>query len=160
MEELPNPDLVVFKNVLHKNKSENDITNIILKKIVLLGDVSRYKFDAEFLLYICNLAEHLVSKNKFDKKKLVINVVSSVYNLNINEKEVISSLIEFLHSNQLIKKIEKKVDEFFLYKLNAIFPKKNFFQVREKMCKYFKTRNNKYYKRLYCKSSDNSFFKC
>ena len=127
MEELPNPDLVVFKNVLHKNKSENDITNIILKKIVLLGDVSRYKFDAEFSLYICNLAEHLVSKNKFDKKKLVINVVSSVFNLNINEKEVISSLIEFLHSNQLIKKIEKKIDETFLYKLNAIFPKKKLF---------------------------------
>ena len=30
--ELPNPDLVVFKNALHKNKTENDIVNVILKK--------------------------------------------------------------------------------------------------------------------------------
>ena len=30
--ELHNPDLVVFKNALHKNKTENDIVNIILKK--------------------------------------------------------------------------------------------------------------------------------
>ena len=48
--ELPNPDLVVFKNALHKNKTENDIVNVILKKIVLLGDdLKRYKFDGEFL---------------------------------------------------------------------------------------------------------------
>ena len=55
MEELPNPDLVIFKNVLHKNKTENDIMNIILKKVSLLNDdLKKYKFDGEFLLYICN----------------------------------------------------------------------------------------------------------
>jgi hypothetical protein len=32
--ELPNSDLVVFKNALHKNKTENDIVNVILKKIL------------------------------------------------------------------------------------------------------------------------------
>ena len=68
MEELPNPDLVIFKNVLHKNKTENDIMNIILKKVSLLNDdLKKYKFDGEFLLYICNLVEHLVGSNKFDK---------------------------------------------------------------------------------------------
>ena len=127
MEELPNPDLVIFKNVLHKNKTENDITNIILKKVSLLNDyLKKYKFDGEFLLYICNLVEHLVGSNKFDKKKLVLNIVGSIFNLNLNETEVISNLIEFLHSNNLIKKIEKKADDFFLQKLNSIFPKKAF----------------------------------
>jgi hypothetical protein len=125
MDNLPDPDLVVFKNVLHKNKTENDIMNIILKKVSLLNDdLKKYKFDAEFLLYICNLVEHLVGSNKFDKKKLVLNIVSSIFNLNLNETEVISNLVEFLHSNNLIKKVEKKADDFFLYKLNAIFPKK------------------------------------
>ena len=33
MNNLPDPDLVVFKNVLHKNKTENDIINIVLKKL-------------------------------------------------------------------------------------------------------------------------------
>ena len=108
--ELPNPDLVIFKNGLHKNKTENDIVNVILKKIVLLGeDLKRYKFDGEFLLYICNLVEHLVGSNKFDKKKLVLSVVGSIFNLNLNETEVISNLIEFLHSNQLINKVENKM---------------------------------------------------
>ena len=128
MEELPNPDLVIFKNVLHKNKTENDIMNIILKKVSLLNDdLKKYKFDGEFLLYICNLVEHLVGSNKFDKKKLVLNIVGSIFNLNLNETEVISNLIEFLHSNNLIKKIEKKADDFFLQKLNSIFPKKKAF---------------------------------
>ena len=139
MEELPNPDLVIFKNVLHKNKTENDITNIILKKVSLLNeDLKKYKFDGEFLLYICNLVEHLVGSNKFDKKKLVLNIVGSIFNLNLNETEVISNLIEFLHSNNLIKKIEKKVDDFFLQKLNSIFPKKKHLVSRKKMFEYFK----------------------
>jgi len=120
--ELPNPDLVVFKNALHKNKTENDIVNVILKKILLLGDdLKRYKFDGEFLLYICNLVEHLVGSNKFDKKKLVLNIVGSVFNLNLNETEVISNLIEFLHSNQLIKKVENKIESGFIKKMNTIF---------------------------------------
>ena len=38
MNELPNPDLVVFKNVLRKNKIESDIGDIIVKKICLLGN--------------------------------------------------------------------------------------------------------------------------
>ena len=79
MEELPNPDLVIFKNVLHKNKTENDIMNIILKKVSLLNDdLKKYKFDGEFLLYICNLVEHLVGSNKFDKEKSVSNIVGSI----------------------------------------------------------------------------------
>ena len=85
-----------------------------------------------------------MSINKLDKKKIVLNVVGSVFSLNINEVEVISNMIEFLHSNQLIKKVEKKVDEFFLYKLNAIFPKKKVLDYRQKMFEYFKTWNNKY----------------
>jgi hypothetical protein len=36
-------DLVVFKNSLHKNKTENDTVNVILKKIVLLGDEDEEK---------------------------------------------------------------------------------------------------------------------
>ena len=125
MEKLPNPDYVIFKNILHKNKTENDIMNIILKKVSLLNDdLKKYKFDGEFLLYICNLVEHLVGSNKFDKKKLVLNIVGSIFNLNLNETEVISNLIEFLHSNNLIKKNEKKADDFFFTEIKFNFSKK------------------------------------
>ena len=72
-------------------------------------------------MYICNLVEHLVGSNKFDKKKLVLSVVGSIFNLNLNETEVISNLIEFLHSNQLIKKVENKIENGFIKKMNTIF---------------------------------------
>ena len=36
--DLPNPDLVVLKNVLRKNKIESDIGDIVVKKICLLGN--------------------------------------------------------------------------------------------------------------------------
>jgi hypothetical protein len=57
MEELPNPDLVIFKNVLHKNKTENDIMNIILKKVSLLND--------DLKKYI-NVSIYLETKDEFD----------------------------------------------------------------------------------------------
>ena len=41
--------------------------------------------------------------------------------MNINETEVISNSIEFLHSNELIKKVEQEVEETFLTKMNKIF---------------------------------------
>ena len=98
--DLPNPDLVVFKNVLRKNKIESDIGDIIVNFFCFLGsDLKKYKFDAEFLLYICNLIENLVGNNKIVKKKLCISILNSIFILNLNEIEVLSSLIEFLHSN-------------------------------------------------------------
>ena len=121
MSSLPDPKLVVFKHSLHKNKTENEIGTIIIQQISLLGDLKKYKFDSEFILYVCNLVEHLVGLNKFDKKKIVLNVIGSVFSLNINETEVISNAIEFLHSNQLIKKVEQEVQETFLTKINKIF---------------------------------------
>ena len=71
-------------------------------------------------MYICNLVEHLVGKNKFDKKKIVLNVVGRVFSLNINETEVISCMIEFLHSNGLIKKVEQIEDGFITKKIKYL----------------------------------------
>ena len=105
MNNLPDPDKVVFKHSLYKFKTENDIGTIIIQKVQLLGDLKKFKFCPEFLLYICNLTEHLVGDNKFDKKKIAINIISSLFNLNINETELVSNSIEFLHSNNLIKKV-------------------------------------------------------
>ena len=55
--------------------------------------------------------------------------MNSIFTLNLNEIEVLSSLIEFLHSNQLIKKIEQKLEPTnILTKINTIFntPQKKF----------------------------------
>ena len=121
MNNLPDPDKVVFKHSLYKFKTENDIGTIIIQKVQLLGDLKKFKFCPEFLLYICNLTEHLVGDNKFDKKKIVINIISSLFNLNINETELVSNSIEFLHSNNLIKKVEEKIEDGFITKINKIF---------------------------------------
>ena len=120
MEDLPDPKLVVFKHSLYKHKTEQEIGVLIIKQIATLGELKKFKFDNEFILYICNLVEHLVGKNKFDKKKIVLNVVGSIFSLNINETEVISCMIEFLHSNGLIKKVEQ-IEDGFITKINKIF---------------------------------------
>jgi hypothetical protein len=122
---LPDPKLVVFKHSLYKHKTEQEIGTLIIQEISKLGDLKKFKFDNEFVLYICNLTEHLVGKNRFDKKKIVLSIISSVFSLNINETEVISTMIEFLHSNGLIKKVEE-IEDGFISKINKFFniPKK------------------------------------
>ena len=73
------------------------------------------------LSFYFTLIEHLVGSNKIDRKKSAISILNSIFTLNLNEIEVLSSLIEFLHSNQLIKKIEQKIEATILTKINTIF---------------------------------------
>ena len=107
--------------------------------------MKKYKIDDEFLLYVCNLIEHLVGNNKHDKKKLAISILNSIFTLNLNEIEVLSCLIEFLHSNQLIKKIEQKIEATILTKINTIFKvgekKVHLKKVRKVWIRYNKTCN-------------------
>ena len=66
MNNLSEPDKVIFKHSWYKFKTENDIRTIIIQKVQLLGDLKKFKFCPELLLYIYNLTEHLIGENKFD----------------------------------------------------------------------------------------------
>ena len=64
--------------------------NIVSKKLASLNeDLKKYKFYCEMALYICNLVEHLVTENRFDKKKIVITIIPSIFNLNLKEANLI-----------------------------------------------------------------------
>jgi len=59
---------------------------------------------------VCNIIENVIKKgnknkkNPIDKKDLVINCLTAVYNYNDSEKLLVSSLIDFLFNNSQIKK--------------------------------------------------------
>jgi len=89
----------------------NQIKERIIKRIdeLKLTDM-KYKLSQDIILLVCNMVEHLVSKNKdkkVNKKQLVVEIMTGIYALNPNEKALVENSIEFLHSNRAIKKLSK-----------------------------------------------------
>lgn len=67
-----------------------------------------YKNNTEFVLLVLNLIEHLVKKkHKIDKKKLAVHILSTLLNLTAQEISALETNIEFLHSNNMIKKVSR-----------------------------------------------------
>jgi len=65
------------------------------------------KLHPQLVKLVCTIVENSINNNKkkkIDKKALVIEVLSEVFTLNANDKEVLSKDIDFLIDNKLIKK--------------------------------------------------------
>ena len=86
----------------------NEIIEKIISRLTELKLVDdKYKNSADILLLICNLVEHLTRDKKISKKVIVLEIFSRVFVLSADERAIIESNIEFLHSNRAIKKLSK-----------------------------------------------------
>ena len=87
-------------------KKAKTIQNII-SNIQQIPDFQKYKNDLEIIKYVCNLTENLIKEKKSGlmKKEIVITSLTKVFNLNENEKKMVSDTIEFLSNNKKIKKL-------------------------------------------------------
>ena len=94
----------------------NDIIEKIISRLTELKLVDgKYKNSSDILLLICNLVEHLTRDKKLSKKEIVLEIFSRVFVLTAEERAIIESNIEFLHSNHAIKKLSK----FYLFACGA-----------------------------------------
>ena len=96
---LRNNLLVDYKYTETKNK-------IIARLNELYLCDAKYKNDNQLLNLICELIEHLViKKDKINKKDLAIDIYVAIFSLTDDEKKVLENNINFLWSNQMIKKV-------------------------------------------------------
>lgn len=96
---LRNNLLVDFKYTEAKNQIIARLTELHLCD-------AKYKNDNQLLNLICELVEHLiVKKDKIAKKDLVIDVYLGLFGLTDDEKKTLENNINFLWSNQMIKKV-------------------------------------------------------
>jgi len=104
----------ITPNLGFEIKKQEIKTKIIerLTELKLLD--GKFKNNQDVLLLICNLIEHLVKDKKINKKELVLDIFTSIYN-NPNDRAIIDANIEFLHSNKAIKKLSK----FYLFCVSA-----------------------------------------
>ena len=97
------------KNSLLSDKRFADVKEIILKRLHEFPNVDKYKFNNEFLSLACSLIEHLVKKDdKISKKELLLSIYDILFpGISLEEKQQISSNVEFLLDNKQIKKVGK-----------------------------------------------------
>ena len=95
-----------------------DSSIAIEAKINLLPDFNDLKFDPDIILYVCLIIENNIKQNKtksIDKKNIVIGILQKCHTFT-PELIILNKMIEFLHSNHLIKqftKIEKTGNKIF-----------------------------------------------
>ena len=98
-----------FKNTLKKHTLFYNLLHDIVKKLQEeIKTLEKLRLDPELTLLTCNLIENSIPKaNKFDidKKQLAIQILSPIFNLTSEEQTIISQQIDFLHSNNKIKKV-------------------------------------------------------
>jgi hypothetical protein len=116
--------IIELKNNLLVDYTYCDTKKKIVDRLVelKLNDI-KYKNDNEFLNLVCNLIEHLIKKkDKISKKDLVLIIFQEMFNINEEEKVIISNNIEYLFNNKNIKKVS--FYKLFKTSLNEWFRKK------------------------------------
>ena len=104
------PD-IKFKNNLSKHNIVYSLIDQISEKIKLIPEYEKIRVEIELVKTVCNIVENYVKKknskdrNKVDKKQLVIDTLAKVFNYTEQEKNLVSSLIDYLFNNSQIKKM-------------------------------------------------------
>ena len=105
-----NLSFVQPKNKLKVVKYNNELKNLIITKVKELDNLGTLKFDNELLKFVCSCVENGLNpkyekRNKTDKKAFVIDIFDNVFGFNEEEKKKLSSNIDFIISNNLVKKV-------------------------------------------------------
>jgi hypothetical protein len=99
-------DLVDAKNTLADHITVNTVKNTIVTKISSIPNFTSLKYDLELIKYISNLIENMIpkkTKQALDKPQTIIDIMTTLFSLNDQEKAILSKSITFLMNNNHIK---------------------------------------------------------
>jgi hypothetical protein len=110
MENLVTIPPLVLKNSLQAHSIYELLSQKIIDEIKKIPNVSQLKLNTELTALVSTLVENTTEKDqKIDKKKLVIQILQTVFNLLPPEIVIIGQQIEFLLDNKLVKKVTRKL---------------------------------------------------
>ena len=102
-------DMINLKHNLLQESLINKIKSIVKEKI---GDINlpKFRMDPQLTLLVCeliiNLGDELGLTKDVNKNDLSLEILSSLYSLNLQEQQQIKQQIEFLSNNKHIKKVK------------------------------------------------------
>ena len=101
-------EIVKFKNSLLKVCKIADISKTIVNQLKEKNlNLNDLRFDLELTTYICNVVENEISDaEKEDKIKIIVDIIGQLYVLSNDDKNIITTQIEYLVNNKKIKKIK------------------------------------------------------
>ena len=84
------------------------IFQAILSRVRALPEVNNFRNNTDLIHLVCNLAENAIKKKwgQVDKKSFVVRVLNTLFTYDVVEKTQVEDVIEFLHSNNQINKVE------------------------------------------------------
>ena len=112
-----------FKNKLKSHHIYYSIINQIVQLVTKIPEFNKLRCETELVRSVCNMVENssIPKKNsdglKINKKELVLDCLQQIFHYNPQEKEIVSAMIDFLISNNFVKKLS-------YYKLSKNFIKK------------------------------------
>ena len=93
------------KNTLQLAEQKSSVSLAIVNKVKELDGFERLKHDTELCCFICRCLENSIECRKVDKKRLAFEVYDKLFEMSGDDKQIISTLIDFLCANKLIKKM-------------------------------------------------------
>jgi hypothetical protein len=95
---------VKLQNSLETHIVSNNLLSSILLMVANIPSLSTLKLDIELTLHICKLLESMMLKIKvkIDKKQLVLDVLTTVFTLSLDEQALLGKQIDFLFDNKQI----------------------------------------------------------
>lgn len=101
--------LIQPKNSLKNSQTASQLVAHIVEELKDVSDLVKKKNDPEFIKYVCNLVENVFvehKKQKVNKKEIALQIIQKVIPiLTDDDKKVIDTIIEFLHSSKQIKRV-------------------------------------------------------
>lgn len=102
-----NLSFINTKHTLQVAKHKSDLCGAIVAKVQEIEKYNLLKFDNELLIFVCNCIENTLDV-KMDKKVLALQIYEQLFGeLSHDDKVIISSSIDFLCNNKLVKKMPK-----------------------------------------------------
>jgi hypothetical protein len=106
-------ELIQFQNTVKAHIKQSTIINDVVKTLSELPDfTTKLRLDPEIIVYVCNIVEQVIKKNKEDKEisklDLVTTILIKAWDLKEeNELDLIIKQIKFVCNNNQVKKIKK-----------------------------------------------------
>ena len=97
--------LIPLKNNLLADQKYNETVNSIVNRIRSLPNYMSYRQDAEVLLLVCSLIEHLTAGKKIDKEAMALDILNQIFALTPDEIDLAKKSIKFLIAHKRVKSL-------------------------------------------------------
>lgn len=115
---------IKFKNSMKSHMTDSNIVAWIVSKVQEIENIEALKYNGELVLYICSVIECACLENKIktDKLELFIQVYDKVFEMSVQDKVVVTQMLDFLHKNNLIKGLKYPIFNFIKKGLKFFIP--------------------------------------